>query len=240
MCSIEPQARNAVVALDARGLLQPRGQVLAHFAQHGNLALDDVLFFAIGHVPGDVVDEAPLGFLVENLLPQRAWGVEVLGPNFREKGDGRVGELTVLFIQIDGALSKTDRLDGREIVGAGTLVLKSHTAIALKVRDAVGGSGRLHGGLLVVDADPMAMLVRIGEKTTLEYGVGRRFNARDEMSRVESHLLDLGKVVFTVFVGSEFTYFAERKLLLGSNMGEIKDVDCLSPQSFSASLAVMV
>ena len=47
------------------------------------------------------------------------------------------------------------------------------------------------------------------------------------MRRVKCDLFDLGEVVLGVFVENNFADLAERELLLGPDVGEVKDVDLL-------------
>ena len=110
-----------------------------------------------------VGDEALLSFFVKNFFPQCARGVEVLGSDFGKKGHGFVGELAVHLVPVDGALAETNGLDGREVIGARTLVVECHAPVALEVGGAVSGPGRIHGQLLVVGSDSVPVSVGVRE-----------------------------------------------------------------------------
>ena len=69
MRPVKRQTRNAIVALDSRRFLQPGRQILADFAEDGDLPLDDFLLAAVLHVTSNVADEALLGPVVEDALP---------------------------------------------------------------------------------------------------------------------------------------------------------------------------
>ena len=89
----------------------------------------------------DVRDETGFGLLIEDLLPESAWGIEVFRMDLGEEGDSLVDELAVNLVQINDALTETDWLDGGEVIGTGTLVVEGHVAITLKVTNAVACSG---------------------------------------------------------------------------------------------------
>ena len=48
--AVEAHVGDAVVAFDAGGFLEAGGQVVAHFAEDGDLALEDLFVAAGGHV----------------------------------------------------------------------------------------------------------------------------------------------------------------------------------------------
>ena len=67
--AVEPHLRNTRVALDACGFLETLGNIVGDFAEDGDLALDDFLVPAGGHVAGDGVDETVARAVVEDFLP---------------------------------------------------------------------------------------------------------------------------------------------------------------------------
>ena len=80
----------------------------------------------------------------------------------------------------------------------------------------------------------MTVGIWVGEKTALEDGVGRWFDARRHVCWVESDLLNLGEVVLGVLVQLENTDLAERELLVWPDVGQVEDVDALLlPKLFS-------
>lgn len=54
---------------------------------------------------------------------------------------------------------------------------------------------RVHGDLLVVDAQAVALRIGVGEEPGLEDGVGGGLDAGDKMGWGEGNLFDFGKVV---------------------------------------------
>jgi hypothetical protein len=231
--AIEAQASDARVSLDTSRLLKTSGKVVRHFTEDSNLALDDLLDRAVAHVAGDVANEALAGALVPDALPQGARAVEVFRADLAEEADGFADEAAVDFVEVDGALAEGDGLDGAEVGGPGALVEEGHVAVALEVGDAVGCAGGVGGELLVVGADAVTVGVGVGEEARLQDRVGRRLDARRHVGRVESDLLDLGKVVLGVLVQEELADLAERELLLGPDVGQVEDVDALLlPQVF--------
>jgi hypothetical protein len=170
--SVERHVRNAIVPLDASSLLETGGNVWADFAEDGNLPLQDLLVRADLHLAGDVVDEALPGTIIEDLLPQRSWGMEILGSNLGQESDGVASEVTVSLVKIDGSLSKLDRIDRAQVVGASTLVVEGHAAVALEVAIFESSSRGIDWKLLVVDAYAVAVAVWVGEKMRLQDRIG--------------------------------------------------------------------
>ena len=231
--AVEAQVGDAVVTLHARGFLEAGGEVGAYFAEDGDLAFDDFFFAAGGHVAGDVADEAFFGVFIEDFLPKIAGGVEVFGTDLGEEGYGVGGEFAVDFVEIDGTLAELDRLDGGEVVRAGTLVVESHVAVPLEVGYTVFGSCRVDRKLLVIDPDTVTMGVRVGEKTRLQDWIGRRLDTGYHMGWIKSNLLDFSKIILGVLVELEAAYFAKGKLFVGPDMGQVEGVDLLLlPQFF--------
>ena len=91
----------------------------------------------------------------------------------------------------------------------------------------MGAAGAVDRELLVVYAYTVTVGVGVGEKARLEDWVGRGFNARNHMGGVEGCLLDFGKVVLSVVVELEDADFAEGKLLMWPDVGQVKDIDLL-------------
>jgi len=87
----------------------------------------------------------------------------------------------------------------------------------------------------------VAVCVGVGEETRLQDGIGGRLDVGDEMGwcecnlamymmstvtglLVETHLLDLGKVVFGVLVKNEFPNGPKGELAVWPDFGKIEDV----------------
>ena len=102
MRPIERQIRNTLMPLDTRRLLQPARQITGHFAENGDLALDDVFFAAGAHVARNVLDEALFGAVVHDFFPEGAGGVEVFRADFGEEGYGAGDEVGVGLVEVWG------------------------------------------------------------------------------------------------------------------------------------------
>ena len=76
---------------------------------------------------------------------------------------------------------------GTRVVREATLRDVCSTSITLEVDD--GNNRSIDGQLLIVGTKTMTVSIRVGEKTGLKNGVGRRFNVRNEMGRRKGNLL---------------------------------------------------
>ncbi len=161
MSPVELHVLDAIVTLDASGLLESLGDVLTDFAEDGDLALQNLLVAAHLHLAGNVVDEAFSGRLVENLLPQGSWGIEILWPDLGQESNGLALEVAMGLVEVDGAFSELDGIDGRQVICSGTLVVECHGTIALEVAELVAAAGGIDGELLVVDTHAMAVGIRV-------------------------------------------------------------------------------
>lgn len=225
--TIEAQVGNAIVALDAGSLLKTSGNVLIDLAEDSNLALDDFLLTAIGHVSGHVLNEALLRTVIEDLIPQGARCNKVLGSDLGEESDGVTNKISMDFVEVNTSLTELDRCNRRQVWRTTSLVVDRHIAISLKIAHAVWHTGGVDRKLLVVDADTVAVSVGVREQTTLENRVRRRLNTWRHMSRVESDLLNLGKVVLDVLVQSELSNLAKRELGVRPDVSQVKHIDLL-------------
>lgn len=202
--------------------------------EDGDLALDDLLLAAVLHVTSNVVDEALLSAVIEDLLPQITGSSEVLLTDLGQEGDGLTSEVTVSLVEVDAAVAEGDGLDGGEVSGTGALVVECHISIALEVGNAVWDARSVDRQLLVVDTNTVTVGVRVREETRLEDRVGRWLNAWWHVGGVEANLLHLGEVVLGVLVKNELTDLAERELSVWPDVGKIEDVDLLGlPQLLS-------
>jgi hypothetical protein len=124
-------------------------------------------------------------------LPQRARLHVVLVGDARPEVCGGAGP--ELVRGREGARG-AQRHEGRRVVGLGAGVSEhGHVAVAL-VR-VVRVEWLVDGDLLVVDAQPVALAVGVGEEPCLQDGVGGGFDAGDEVRWREGDLFDLGEVV---------------------------------------------
>lgn len=155
-------------------------------------------------------------------LPQ-AVGLDVVVPRelAEDGGDGLAGPLLVGGGRVGGAVGQGPV--GGGVVGVGAVVaVDGHGAVAL---EGVEGVQRLvHGDLLVVHAQAVALRVRVREEPGLEDGVGRGLDARHHVRRREGDLLDLGEVVLGVAVQREPAHRPEGDVGLGPDLGQVEDV----------------
>lgn len=191
------------------------------------MALDGLFELAVGHVTRHVLDQAFLGTVIKHLLPQGARSVEVLGHDGGEEGHSFTDELAVDFVEVNNPVLELDGFDGGQIVGTGALIIEGHVAIALEVGHLVGRPAGVDRQLLVVDADTVAMGIRIGKETGLKDGIGGGLDTRHEMGGVESNLLDLGEVVDSILIENELSDLPTRELALRPDMSQVEDIDSL-------------
>lgn len=78
------------------------------------------------------------------------------------------------------------RDDGTLVVGASTLVVDGHEAVALEVSDR--NSGLVNRNLSVVDTESVAVGVWVGEEARLQDRVTRRLKVGDSVGGRESSL----------------------------------------------------
>ena len=84
------------------------------------------------------------------------------------------------------------------------------------------------GDARVVDAEPVAVRVAVGEQAPLEHLVRRRADARNEVARVEGGLLDIREVVVRVPVEHELADFDQRVVGIGPDLCEVERVDAVA------------
>lgn len=109
------------------------------------------------------------------------------------------------------------------VVGVGAVVaVHGHGTVAL---ERVEGVERpVDGDLGVVDAQPVAVRVRVGEEPRLQDRVGRGLDAGDQVRRREGDLLHLGKIVVRVAVQRQLAHGPQRHLGLRPHLGQVEDV----------------
>ena len=79
------------------------------------------------------LDEALLGAIIKDLLPQRTWVAEVLLADLGEERDGGANEVAVGLVKVDAPVAELNRLDRGEIAWSTALVVKGHGAVTLEV-----------------------------------------------------------------------------------------------------------
>jgi len=163
MRAIELHVGNAVVTLDTSSLLKSLSNLIINFSEDGDLSLDNLLLSAHLHFAGNVTDKSVTRRIVENLLPEIPWGVEVLSSDLRQEGNGLAGEISVSLTDVYGSSSELNRVDGAEIGRSRTLVVKGHITVSLEVAEFEGGFGSVDRQLLVVGTDSVAVGIWVGE-----------------------------------------------------------------------------
>jgi hypothetical protein len=163
--AVELHFRNFVVALDTSSLLKARGNVGVDFSEYGNLALKNLLVGANLRLLSDIVDEARLCRVIEDLLPQSSWCIEVFRSDLGEESDGLSHEVTMCLVEVDSTLAELDWLNRAQVVGTGALVVESHLSVSLEVTSLEASARSIDWELLVVDTKAVTMGVGIGEET---------------------------------------------------------------------------
>ena len=86
---------------------------------------------------------------------------------------------------------------------------------------------RVHRQLRVVDAEPVAVGVAVGEQPGLQHLVGARPDTRDHVAGVERRLLHLGEVVAGCAVQLHAPHLDERVVAVRPHLGEVEGVDAV-------------
>src|SRR5271154_589950 len=107
------------------------------------------------------------------------------------------------------------------IPGAPGIAIETERTIALVIGDW-RRMRTVYRQLSIVRTDPMTVSIAIGEQPPLQHFVRGRTNARYEMRRVESGLLDLGKVVFRIAIKDHAANRHLRIVTIGPYLGKIK------------------
>ena len=170
VCAVESHVGNTLVTLDASRLLESSGDVWVNLSEDGDLALENLLVGADLHLAGNIVDEAVLCAIIEDLLPQSTWGVEVLWSNLRQECDRLASKVAVSLVEVNYSLTKGDGVDRAEVILTSTLVVEGHAAITLEVAVLEASAWSVDWELLVVHANSVAVSIWIGEQTRLETG----------------------------------------------------------------------
>ena len=77
----------------------------------------------------------------------------------------------------------------------------------------------------MVDAEPVAVGVAVGEEAALQHLVGRGPDARHEVGRVEGGLFDLGEVVVGVAVEHQLADLDQRVVRCGQTLVRSKGLN---------------
>jgi len=87
-----------------------------------------------------------------------------------------------------------------------------------------GTPGGVDRNQVVVDAEPVALGIAVGEQASLQHLVRREADAGHDVGWVEGRLLDLGKVVFRVAVQFEDAHLDKGVILMEPDLGEVEGV----------------
>ena len=106
----------------------------------------------------DVVDGALTSSIVHDIAEESARLLKVDRLDLGQVGNGTADKVGVDLVQVERARLALDGLDGREVVGATTLVVESHVAVTLEVA-SIFNQVLVDGELLVVGSNAMAVRV---------------------------------------------------------------------------------
>lgn len=204
-----------------RLLLDPGPQLLVDPCKHVICPPADGLL-GRAQMPRHIVHKIILlSLLAAEHLPQQARLHEILVRDRQLLRHGRAGPLLVFLRRFDGLVGHVPVR--RRVVGVGAVVaVDRHDAVALIGVES--SEGLIDGDLLVVDAEAMAVSVRVGEQTGLQDRIGRRFDPGNHVRRRKGDLLDLGEIVFGVLVERKFAKGSQGHVLLRPDLGEVEDV----------------
>ena len=210
-----------LVKVQAHGFGDPAAIFfIGPIAMYGVAVLDVVRYGC--DVAGGVVDQDS-ALVLRHQAVQLAAGAEAI-----------VGGVLLGVIGVQGALQIQRGLHhvglgrpGAQAVGgigrrAAVVAVHPHGAVAVVV--AHRAAGLVHGDLVVVDAQAVALGIAVDEQAALEEFVRREADAGHHMGGGEGGLLHLGKVVFGVAVEHQLAHFNQREFLMTPDLGDIEGV----------------
>ena len=171
-----------------------------------------------GHIAHEII---LLPRLPAQHLPQHPRLHEILLADGQLLRHRRARPPLMLLRRLDGLVGHVP-VGGRVIRVGAVVAVDGHDAIALI--GVEGAEGLVDGDLLVVDAQAVAVGVRVGEEAGLEDRVGGGFDPGHHVRGGEGDLFDLGEVVLAVAVQREFAEAPEGHILLRPDLGEVEDV----------------
>lgn len=189
----------------------------------------DLLALHTTDVADEIVNEVFAVDVVHDSSVQRAWLLKFQFADFAQIPVSTSEPSLVFdvsFFVSRGTVDRTlvldvcQRDDGTLVVGASTLVVDGHEAIALEVGNR--NNGLVNRKLSVVDTKSVTMGVWVGKEARLQDGVARRLEVGNEVGRRKSDLLDLGEVVLDVFVQHHLADGAHGVVLVRPDLGEIQ------------------
>jgi len=197
------------------------GEVLVDGCEDGELSGDDMLGFAASKGTSDVVDETIFSTVVEDLLPECAWLLEVEFVDLAQNGLGMAQPPLVLNVLIT-LLLVSQRSDAALVVGSRALADESAPSVPLEIGNR--NHRRINRQLLVIHTKTMTVCIRVREQTRLEHRVCGRLDTRNGMRRRESSLFDLREVILRILVENEFPDRLEWIIFVRPDLGQIEDV----------------
>ena len=106
----------------------------------------------------DVVDGALTSSIIHDIAEESARLLKVDRLDLGQVGNGTADKVGVHLVEVERARLALDGLDGREVVGATTLVVEGHVAVTLEVA-CIFNQVLVDGELLVVGSNAMAVRV---------------------------------------------------------------------------------
>lgn len=162
-----------------------------------------------------------LSLLAPKYLPQQARLHEIFFRDRQLLRHGRAGPLLVFLRRFDGLVGHVPV--SRRVVGVGAVVaVDRHDPVALIGVERP--EGLVDRDLLIVDAEAVAVRVRVGEESGLQDRIGRRLHPGHQVGWRKGDLLDLGKIVFGILIESKFAKGSQGHVFLRPDFGEVEYV----------------
>ena len=131
------------------------------------------------------------------------------------------------FAEVGLLLPFTARV--RLIGGRATRVrVDAHESVAVIAVYVPCAARSVHGDLVVVHAQAIALGVAIREETPLQHLVGRETDARHDVGRCERCLLDIGEMVLGIPVQFHHANLDERIVAFRPDLGQVERVDVIA------------
>src|ERR1035437_10089327 len=134
----------------------------------------------------------------------------------------RIGSRTLLETRVFLRAAKAVRLVVRR---SAAVVGERHRPIAV-VRPK-RTLWRIDGKLIVVDAQPVTMRIRVADQASLQHLVGREAHSRHNVAWLERSLLHFGKVILRIAIELEFADVDQRIVLVWPDLREVERIDVI-------------
>jgi len=136
-------------------------EVLVNGGEDGELSGDDVLGFAASKGAGDVIDETVFSTVVEDLLPECAWLLEIDFVDLTQYGLG-MSQPPLMPNVLITLLLVSQRGDAALVVGSRALADESAPSVPLEVGNR--DNRRVNRQLLVIHTKTVTVRIRVRER----------------------------------------------------------------------------